>query len=298
MSEKEERRIKKLQNEREKKAAEEGDRIRAGHHPDWFTRQLQGQGKWYAQVEAGAKEEPKTREERRHALLESLGGSIERKVKKFAGTDTKRWAWGLGYESDERLSEFWIIANRAVCEYLDQEESGNLPEGLQGVEPEKAVAMKFEYKSRGWYDSKKKLDRIVLGGRGLGGEEKHLRQRALEGDPVALKRLQWLQRQIRKMNREGKRWLLARASGWRLPLVPKNILVRADVVAQVEDGNPRHLRFEFVRGAELEALVGQYSAGIAEVNAVEFAEALSEVRSHVWRAKDKLRRGEAEWQTK
>lgn len=217
----ERKRLKEL----EKRASEEADRILAGHHPDRFTRELMKDGKWYAEVEELAKVQPITREDRRHALLKSLGPAIRSKAAKFSGTDSRKWG-AHGFEWDERVNEFVIMALEVIDEFLDQEESGSLPEGLQGVEPAKAVGSMFEFASRKWYYPKK-VDHVVLGGRGLGGEEKYLAKEAARGGPEEQKALKKFRRELRKINRERKRWLIPFDTRWRDAVVPKDILIRA-----------------------------------------------------------------------
>lgn len=62
-------------------------------------------------------------------------------------------------------------------------------------------------------------------------------------------------------------------------------------LARIYDDNPRHIRFEFENGEGLDALVASYTTGKAMVNAIIFAEKLAEVKSLLWKAKNKQRIG-------
>lgn len=208
----------KALEKQEKARAEAWDaRFKSGRPPQGFFRQITGRGSWYKEAE--------TAEDRRKELLSTLQPAITWKAKEFKGTRPKHWG-AYGFEWGDLISEFWVIANEAVREYLEQEKSGTLPQGLQGLRPEKAVRRIFEYKSRGWYWPKK-LDQIVFVGRGLGGEEEWLKEHAELGDKEGLKRLKRLQREIRKIKRGQKRWMIPLDSRWRDLVVPKNVLLRA-----------------------------------------------------------------------
>lgn len=65
------------------------------------------------------------------------------------------------------------------------------------------------------------------------------------------------------------------------------LLARGYDLAGVNDENPRHVRFRFSRRAELEEAVRAFHAGEAMVNALQYHQALEEIRSYVWEAKRK-----------
>jgi len=58
----------------------------------------------------------------------------------------------------------------------------------------------------------------------------------------------------------------------------------------VHDNNPRHIRFEFENGNGLDALVASYATDKATVNPIIFAEKLAEVKSLLWKAKNRRKR--------
>lgn len=67
------------------------------------------------------------------------------------------------------------------------------------------------------------------------------------------------------------------------------LLAKGCKLVEVNDDNPRHVRFQFEKAGDLDGLVGSYTTGWAQVNAVLFAQKLSEVKSILWRVKDQRR---------